>query len=199
MGAIRSFFGLELGDEARRRTAGWLEALRSRFGDEDVRWVREESLHVTLRFLGPTDPEHVPALVDAVAEASRDVAAFALTLGPAEVFPPRRPRVVALGLEPVAPLAALAAVVERGVVAAGAPPEERPFRPHVTLGRVRRGRRLRLDAETLRAVTGSVTERRDAWDVMETVLFRSDLTPTGAHYTPLARVPLGAPGGTLHP
>jgi 2'-5' RNA ligase len=106
---------------------------------------------------------------------------------------------VALRLEPAAPLTALAAAVERGVVAAGFPPEQRAFRPHVTLGRARRDRRVRLDAETLRGVTASVTGSGDAWDVMETVLFRSELQPQGAHYTPLERVPLGTPGGPLHP
>ena len=197
--AIRAFFGLEFDASARHCAAALLEALRAEFGDDDVRWVREESLHVTLRFLGSTDPSRVPDLVDAVARETRHVAPFALGLGVGDVFPARRPRVVALDLEPAAPLLALAAAVERGVVAAGFPPEDRAFRPHATLGRVRRGRRLRLDSRKLRDVTGSVTERSHAWDVMETVLFRSDLSPTGAQYTPLARVPLGTPGGTLHP
>jgi 2'-5' RNA ligase len=94
--------------------------------------------------------------------------------------------VVALGLEPEAELTLLAAGVEHGAVAAGFPPEERPFRPHLTLGRARDQRRFRLAA----GVTASVTAQGDAWDVMETVLFRSDLAPSGARYTPLARIPL---------
>jgi 2'-5' RNA ligase len=94
--------------------------------------------------------------------------------------------VVALGLEPEAELTLLAAGVERGAVAAGFPPEGRPFRPHLTLGRTRDPRRFRLAA----GVTASVTAQGDAWDVVETVLFRSDLAPSGARYTPLARIPL---------
>jgi 2'-5' RNA ligase len=98
--------------------------------------------------------------------------------------------VVALGVTPAAELAALAAQVERGAVAAGFPAEPRPFRAHVTLGRARGDRRIAL-AE---AVTGSVTAAGDAWDVTEIVLFRSDHPDRsslgGARYTPLARVPL---------
>jgi 2'-5' RNA ligase len=197
--AIRAFFALELGGSARCRAVSLAAALASAPGGDDVRWVRGEALHVTLRFLGSTDPARVLELAHAVARETREVAPFSVALGAAEAFPSRRPRVVALRLEPAAPLTALAAAVERGVVAAGFPPEQRAFRPHVTLGRARRDRRVRLDAETLRGVTASVTGSGDAWDVMETVLFRSELQPQGAHYTPLERVPLGTPGGPLHP
>jgi len=201
--AIRAFFALELGDEARRRAVAAVRALREAPGGGDVRWVRGETLHVTLRFLGSTDPGLVPGLVRAVEAEARAVAPFRLALGALDVFPARRPRVVALALEPAEPVTALAAAVERGVVAAGAAPEERAFRPHVTLGRAQRDRRVprdaELDAESLRGVTASVTALGEAWDVVEIVLFRSDLSREGPRYTPLERVPLGAPGGPLHP
>jgi 2'-5' RNA ligase len=200
--AIRAFFALELGAAARRRAVATIGALRAAPGGDDVRWAGGETLHVTLRFLGATDPADVPRLVRAVSDATRAIAPFELALGALEAFPPRRPRVLALGLEPAAAVAALAAAVERGVAAAGLPPEQRAFRPHVTLGRARRERRIPrelLEEESLRRVTASVTAPGDAWDVVETVLFRSQLSPTGAHYTPLERVPLGAPGGPLHP
>jgi 2'-5' RNA ligase len=200
--AIRAFFALELGAAARRRAVAAIDALRGAPGGDDVRWARGETLHVTLRFLGATDPADVPQLVRAVSDATRAIAPFELALGALDAFPPRRPRVVALGLEPAAAVAALAAAVERGVAAAGLPPEQRAFHPHVTLGRARRERRIPrelLEEESLRRVTASVTAPGDAWDVVETVLFRSELSPTGARYTPLDRVPLGARGGPLHP
>jgi len=194
--AIRAFFALELGDGARRRAVALADAVRAAVGEEDLRWVREESLHVTLRFLGQTDVARLGDLVREVGAATRGVERFALRLGAVGAFPsPRRPRVVAVGLEPVAPLAALAAALERGVVAAGLPADPRPFRPHLTLARVRRGRRPRLpEPESLDAVTASVTAPGEAWEVVETVLFRSDLTPGGARYSPLERIPIGAGG-----
>ena len=201
MAALRMFFALELGAQARARAARIAAALRESLGDDSVRWVREESLHVTLRFLGSADPERVGDLVREVGAATSELAPFAISLAGVELFPsPRRPRVVALGLEPADELAALAAAVERGAVAAGFAPEPRAFRPHLTLGRARESRRLRLAAD----VTASVTAQGDAWDVVETVLFRSDLAPSGARYTPLARVPIarertGAHGPPLHP
>ncbi|TMA34522.1 MAG: RNA 2',3'-cyclic phosphodiesterase [Deltaproteobacteria bacterium] len=187
MADLRLFFALELGSAVRARAARIAAALREHAGSRDVRWVREESLHVTLRFLGSTDPARVADLAREIGTATRGIAPFSASLAGVELFPsPRRPRVVALGLEPRGALAALAAAVERGAVAAGFAPEDRPFRPHLTLGRTRDHRRFHLAAD----VTASVTAPGESWDVMETVLFRSDLAPSGARYTPLARVPL---------
>jgi 2'-5' RNA ligase len=185
MADLRLFWGLEIGAAARARAAGVAAALRDQPGGSDVRWVREESLHVTLRFLGATDPARVADLEREVVRATRGIAPFAVSLAGALLFPSaRRARVVALGLAPEAELGALAAGVERGAVAAGFPTEDRAFRAHLTLGRARDRRGIRL------AVTESVTTRGDAWDVTEIVLFRSDHAPGGARYTPLARVPL---------
>ena len=115
---------------------------------------------------------------------------FRLTLGGVRAFPaPRRPRVVVLELAPEAPLAELAAAVERGVVAAGFAPEQRPFRAHLTLGRVRSPNRGV-------AVTSPVTTEGEAFDVAEAVLFRSELQRSGARHTPLERVPLGGREGS---
>jgi 2'-5' RNA ligase len=183
---IRVFWALERGASARRRAAAITAALREQPDGGAVRWVHEESLHMTLRFLGAIDPARVEGVVAAVAEAMHG-APFEARLGSLELFPSRRrPRVIALGVAPAAELAALAARVERGAVAAGFPAEPRPFRAHVTLGRAQGDRRISL-AE---AVTGSVTAAADAWDVTETVLFRSDHAPGGARYTAIARVPL---------
>ncbi len=201
---IRAFWGVALSEAARRRAAAVAAALRAEPGGDAVRWVREESLHVTLRFLGRTDPADLPRLVREVGAAVREIPLFSLRLAGVQLLPsPRRPRVVALGLEPVEPLAALASAVERGTVAAGLPAEARPFRAHVTLGRAQRDRRVRLGPlstpDVGAGVTESVMSPGDAWDVTEAVLFRSDLAPEGARYTPLERVPLGAHGGKLHP
>jgi len=195
-GAIRAFLGLELGAAARGRAAALAEALRRGPGGDGVRWVREESLHVTLRFLGATDPAVLPEITRRVAVQTRALAPFALRLGEPGAFPsPRRPRVIVLGLEPPEPVVALAEAVERGVVDAGLPPEERPFRPHVTLGRVRERRRAALALD----VTAPVTGLDEAWDVTETVLFQSETLRSGARYTALQRIPLGSRDGPSTP
>jgi 2'-5' RNA ligase len=189
-GAIRAFFAVELGDSARRAAAAAARRLREGPGGDGVRWVRPEALHVTLRFLGDIDPARVAPLASGAERELAGLRPFSLRLGPLELLPsPRRPRVVALGLEPEAKLAELAAAVERAVVAEGFAPEARPFRAHLTLGRVR-------DREAP-AVAG-VAVPAEEFAVEEVVLFRSELSPGGSRYTPLARVRVGA-GSALHP
>jgi 2'-5' RNA ligase len=186
--ALRAFFGIEIGTAARSAAAELARRLRETPGGDGVRWVRPEALHVTLRFLGEIDPARAPALASRARLELAELSPFVLRLGPAELFPtPRRPRVVALGLEPAAPLEALALAVERAVVAEGFAPEERGFRAHLTLGRIQ-GRRFPSVA------AAPLPEAEFA--IEEAVLFRSELSPGGSRYTPLERIPLG--GAAVH-
>jgi 2'-5' RNA ligase len=182
--AVRAFFAWEPPAGAKQALAALMRELRARPDGDAVRWVRPEGYHVTLRFLGNVPTADVPALAEAVAGALAGSRRFSVTLGATHAFPSaRQPRVVVIALEPEADLAALAARVEAGVVAAGLPAEKRRFRAHLTLGRVR-GRRVPvLDAPVPDA---------GALEVNEVVLFQSDLGEGGSRYTPLAQVPLPA-------
>jgi len=186
---IRAFFAIDLDEPCRAAAGDLLAALRASPGGEGVRWVRPEALHVTLRFLGDIEPEQVGPLARAVGAEAAGREPFTLVLGAARPFPsPRRPRVVALEVGPEAELAGLAAAVERGTAACGLAPEPRPFRGHLTLGRVKQGRGPATGG--LRVPDGT------ACPVEEVVLFRSELARSGASYTPLERMGLG---GSVHP
>jgi 2'-5' RNA ligase len=180
---IRTFLAVELGDAMRAAAAEVARRLRGRAGAERVRFVRAENLHVTLVFLGDVEP---PLAVEVAERARAEAAAlapFELRLGALHAFPTeRRARVVALALEPEAPLEALAGAVARGAAAAGVALEERAFRPHLTLAR--------LDGSRF-PEAGGIAPKPAAMTVHEVVLFRSQLRPGGSQYTPLERIPLG--------
>ena len=181
---MRAFFAIDLDARARSAAAGVADQLRSCPGGDAVRWVREETLHVTLRFLGELDCSRIARLAGCVREQTAALSPFRLQLGGVRPFPSRRrPLAVVLDVGPAEPLAELASAVERGVVAAGFDPEPRPFNAHLTLGRIR-GKRFSL-------VTGDVTTSGESCPVNEAVLFKSELQPSGAHYTPIERAPLG--------
>jgi 2'-5' RNA ligase len=91
------------------------------------------------------------------------------------------------GVEPKAPLAALAAKVERVCVSVGLEPERRAFHPHITLARWK-GRRARDVLDFLERKRGLASP---PFDVAEFILFESRLTRHGAHYEGVARYPLG--------
>jgi len=186
---LRAFIALALEEPALGEAARCLARLRAGPLGESARFVRPEGLHVTLRFLGTIETEAVRPLAGAVAKQTRALAPFEVRLGVLHAFPsPRRPRVLAVDLEPVMLLAALAAAVERGAVAAGFAPAPRGFRPHVTLARVREGARPVIDA--------AQGPPPAAFTAHEVVLFESRPGAGGSIYTPLERMTLGGPVAT---
>lgn len=106
-------------------------------GGRDVRWVRLDGLHLTLRFLGPTLDERIDAARSAVRAAAAVCGPIDASIGGAGTFPsPARPRALWLGvLEGSQALARLAGDVDAALVELGWPAETRPFRAHLTLAR----------------------------------------------------------------
>jgi RNA 2',3'-cyclic 3'-phosphodiesterase len=136
----RLFFALPLPPEASAEIAALVERVRAEGvpgGGRDVRWVRLDGLHLTLRFLGPTLDDRVEAAVDAVETAARGRAPFDVAIGGAGVFPPvGRPRALWLGLRAGADgLTGLAQAVDGELSRAGWALDPKPFRPHLTLAR----------------------------------------------------------------
>jgi 2'-5' RNA ligase len=175
------------------------EPLRERLGREigrlravanDVGWVADANLHVTVKFLGQIDEAWVPAVAEALGAVAARVAAFEMAVRGLGAFPsPARPRVVWAGLEGAEPLAALAGEVDGALAALGIPREARAFAAHVTLGRAREPRRNVALAE---ALARPVEFGR--LPVTRLSLMRSELQPGGSRYTELAAVLLSGGG-----
>lgn len=140
---MRLFAAVPLPPPARDEVAGVLDRLRRR--ELPVRWVGDEGLHLTLKFYGEVAPARLEVIQEAVREAGQGTEALPLRLGGLGAFPvPARARVLWLGIEAPAALELLQDRLERRSEAIGFQPEGVPFRPHVTLGRVREGQRCRL-------------------------------------------------------
>jgi 2'-5' RNA ligase len=108
-----------------------------------VRWVLDDNLHLTLKFFGEVPPTGLAAIEDTLRVATADAAAPALEVTELGTFPARGPaRVLWAGVDAPPGLELLQDRIERGAAAIGFPIEGRPFRPHITLGRVREGGRL---------------------------------------------------------
>ena len=184
--ALRTFFAVEIDDASRSAAHAVAQRLAAAPRGDAVRWVRPESYHVTLRFLGTTQRSQLAELIAAAQRSTRGIAPFALQLGKLAGLPAQGPRAIVLDVAPHEPIAALAAQVERAAVAAGFAAEPRAFRPHLTLGRIRarRGRAPLLDPAQGPAAVAPFA-------VTSFALFQSDLDPGGARYAPLERIALG--------
>jgi 2'-5' RNA ligase len=176
----RLFVALELPAEVVEGLSSWSWAA---FGDlAEVRLVRPESLHVTLVFLG----YHPEREIERIADVSLEAEVGAFELRPRGVLPvPRsRPRLFALDLEDRGDEVVRwqQALSDRLEAARFYEPEKRPFWPHVTLARVKRGAKVGRDRELPdlpSALMRSFTTSR-------VTLYRSTLRPSGAVYEPLA-------------
>lgn len=189
--AVRAFFAVEIEDAARREAAAVARRLGAGPRGSAVRWVRPESYHVTLRFLGRTRHEQIDPLCERARSELAGLGAFEVHLGSLGAFPSaRRPRVVVVALEPPEPLEQLGRALERTAVACGFAPEARAFRAHLTLGRVRE-RGFLVPEEALPPVSSRIDR---------VVLFQSELSPRGSRYTALRSIALEPDGERfVHP
>jgi len=194
---MRLFIALDIDDAIRERIARFLEGVRG-FAP-DARWVRPESLHVTLKFIGEKPAEKVEEIKPALAGVHGN--ALGLNFRAFGFFPtPKAARVFWIGIEAGAGLAALAASVDKATASLGIPKEDHPFSPHLTLARGgghsgapdwRKGdapnRNFSLLQEKLVAMPvpefGTMTAR-------EFFLYQSELMRGGSRYTKLAQFEL---------
>ncbi|MEB2288152.1 MAG: RNA 2',3'-cyclic phosphodiesterase [Anaerolineae bacterium] len=188
----RLFIALPLPDSVIAVLEETQRALKKTASQRAVTWVAPRNIHLTLKFLGETPISQRDGIAEALARVATQHDAFSLSTAHLGCFPDHRsPRVVWVGLAgDQAALRRLQESVERAIAPLGYPAENRPFSPHLTLGRVRRDVR-REDAQRLGAVVRkAVLSGEASWLVTELVLFRSELRPEGADYTKLSSAPL---------
>lgn len=193
---IRAFVAVEPSAVLRQalaKTQAELRSLLQQAVGREVRiqWVKPDSIHLTLKFLGDIPEERLADIQAALARAAGKHVRFSVKAQGLGVFPdPRAPRVLWVGLTgDDQALAQLAKDVEEALATIGYAPEAKPFTPHLTLARVKDrsrdiGRALSQDRLLEREWTLGPL-------VVEAVsLMKSELRPTGAVYTELCRAPL---------
>ena len=184
--AVRTFVAVPVDEPVRRGIAQW-QARLAHVGD-GIKWVEPHNLHITLAFLGDLDPEAVERVIAAVGRGCAGHRPFTLGFGGFGVFPHwRAPRVLWVGASQGAQrLVALAESVAHALREAGFVLEDRPYRPHLTVGRWRApGGAERLRAAVADQDSGLPSSRLERVDVMA-----SRLTPRGPIYTVMGYVPL---------
>jgi 2'-5' RNA ligase len=177
----------------------WLDALASvqthlgraleAAGASGLRWVRPEGIHLTLKFLGETEPSRLPQLEEALADAVSSPPSLRLALSEAGCSSSgRRVRLVWVGLAGgVDRIALLATRVDDACAGLGFERERRPFAPHLTLARVPEG--VMLDRDVLAPHLRSLRLDAAPFEVERVSLMRSHLGPGGARYERIAAFP----------
>lgn len=185
---LRTFIAVGLKKFSHDRLVG----LQQRLADVGVpvKWVEADNLHITLLFLGEVDARETPEICRAVESACRSIRPFSFTLAGTSAFPtPRRPRTLIVGVTEGGPeLIALHDAIESPLMELGCyRREDRPFKPHLTLGRIKG----QVDTAPL---IGAI-KQFEGWQggqntVDEVLVMSSELKADGPEYTILSRARL---------
>ena len=187
---VRLFIACEVPDDVKASIGAIIETLRGRSGTA-VRWIRAEGVHVTLKFLGEVPVKKMSAIKLAIQEAVVGHQPFELELSNIGTFGGREGlRIMWVGIAgDVLRLEALVRAVNAALAVVGFEPERRPFRPHLTLGRVKDEIPTRQRAE-IEVAVGKMAVPGVNWRTAQVSLMRSNLTRGGASYEVLATFPL---------
>jgi 2'-5' RNA ligase len=186
---MRLFVAVDLSEDARAAIAAEQKRMAAaRAGTKSsLKWVRPDQAHLTLVFLGNVDANRATSIVDAVGH-DVDIAPFDIALGGVGVFPLRgAPRVLWIGIpDGAGALRHLQGELAARVSALGVAVEDRPFHPHLTLGRWRESRPSDRGWAVGAARSATIARVR----VESATLYESKLSPSGPSYTALTRANL---------
>lgn len=176
---IRLFVALSLPEAHRQQLSRLCHGVR------DARWVRDENLHLTLRFIGEIEEPRLSEIAVALGRVRSEP--FTLTLSGIGHFQNgRRIRSLWAGIDPCDALGPLQGRIDAALRHADLPPDGRRFTPHVTLARLKNGSAQQVGGW----IEANALFRADPFPVDHFVLFESYLSHTGAIYSPVAEFPL---------
>lgn len=192
MNQIRVFIAVDLPPAIQESVEKQTAPLRRTLGDDLIRWVPAQNMHLTLKFIGNIAASHLDFLKQMLTQSVNSQRQFDLQIGGIGSFPNlKRPRVLWVGIHAPADLTSLQKNVEAGAVRLGYEKEERGFSPHLTLGRVRQNVSA-ADLQRIRSAFENTQIGRIGTATIEAVhLYKSDLHTDGSIYTKLLSVPLG--------
>ena len=182
---FRAFVAIDLPEYIRASIAAAQETLKT-YGFR-VKWVRPESIHLTLKFLGNIEVSRIDAIVNAMRLAVKGYDALHLNASGTGVFPnARRPRVIWVGLGgQLDPLISLQQTLDTHLAELGFAAETRPFKGHLTLGRIK----AKVAADRLQEALDKLNSfESENFEADRIILFKSELRPGGAVYSKVARV-----------
>jgi 2'-5' RNA ligase len=183
---LRSFIAIELPEEVKSALFRIQDELKE--SRADIRWVKTDNIHLTLKFLGDIDGKNIGNIVQQIEGACAKYSFFELEISGIGVFPNMRsPRVLWAGIQHEDAFAGLQSEIENGLASIGYKRERRRFSPHLTLGRFRSAKGKASISERIEL---HKNDRIGSIAVRTISLMESKLSPAGAQYSRVAEVAL---------
>ena len=184
---IRAFISVDISSEAKAALRFIVDELTTRIEGDNVRWVKSDNMHLTVKFLGNIEIDFVQSILIAMRTSVVQINPFQVALSQVGAFPSfKRSRVIWVGVQgDLQTLGMVRNNIENELQNLEFPKERRPFRPHITLGRVRGG-----DIHEGLDLSWATSWKDVRWLVRDVNLIRSTLTPSGPVYTKLGSITL---------
>jgi 2'-5' RNA ligase len=191
MSVIRAFIAIDLPKEIQECLEIIASQLKNQVGDVPVRWVNPLNIHLTLKFLGEVSLNNLEVLKESIRGEAVQHPPMHFSVGRVGAFPKiRNPRVIWIGVEAPLEMIALQRGIDMQTARIGYAPDDRPFSPHLTLGRVSHSAKAPEIRKIGEVLAASKIGFLGVGRVNAVHLYRSDLKPEGAVYTRLFSAPL---------
>lgn len=189
---MRTFVAILISEGLRQKIASVQDELIK--AAPAVKWVAQDNFHITVKFLGGVESSRIDTVIKAIAEAVEEIKPFEIEIGGVGAFPsPNRPKTVWVGVtKESGMLAEVAKLVEDALEKLGFERENRPFRSHITVGRVKDDRDAR---ELGPAIKNAEAEQLGPLMVNSVAVMKSDLRREGPVYSALKEIFLKKPEG----
>lgn len=189
--SMRVFIAVEIDDQAKQKISELITCLKK--SGADVKWITENQMHLTLKFLGNIGKDKIPVISDALAIISDNFKPFRVTFSRIGAFPRLdKPAVIWLGIDKGAEyLKILNDSIENTLEKLGIKKETREFKPHLTLARVRSDKNMASLIKLIREKETDIISENDTL-IDKLSFLQSTLNPAGAVYTVISEKCFGA-------
>jgi len=190
MNTVRSFIALDFPVVVINKVNAVIQELSRAIPRGTVRWVPAANLHLTLKFLGDTTSSQSTQIKDILSDLASSITPFQITVIGSGMFPNAyRPKTLWIGIKSPADLRLIAKEIDKQVASVGILMESRPFSPHLTIGRVPSDLTAAAFGQLNNHFSSVPVGNLGSYTVDHLTLYKSDLRPTGATYTELAKYP----------
>jgi 2'-5' RNA ligase len=187
---VRIFFAIEIPDALKEKIGHYQSTLKKASKTHGIRWTKNRNLHITLQFLAHVHSQDLDQLIEKVQAKLRQAVVFPeMRLAELEIFPSAfRPRVIVLKVLPPNDLTVLSRLIGEGIVDAHYQIECKPYRPHLTLGRIKHTHEINLQFLSSVSIPDfGILKPQNV------TLYRSNPQADGSQYTVIERFPLWTP------
>ena len=187
---IRSFLAVEIPESNKEKILELINPFKEK-SDSFIKWVNRDNLHITLKFIGELNTDHISTSQNDLSERLSSIPSFNIQINRLGVFPnSQKPRIFWLGFDQNKNLEQIVSSIENYLVSLGYEADHKPFSPHLTIGRVRRDVPSGNFAEFTKNFKDLKLEVIPDFKVSHVTLFKSDLTRDGPIYSRLFQLSL---------